>query len=359
MADGATLVRTDTPDTLRCSVGAYPTRPTITARYRARMVAVSGNVVYMSRQGVEDDWDYSGNGAEVGQALAISLESICGTFDEITAVVPVRDRFMYLSTGSSLWILEGDPVDGRLQRISDNVGVLTKSSWALNETVLFFLSADGVYTVEANELKRWSRERLPGELANIDLNTYTPCVGFDKDLGCFFVFLKGSSTHYAFNQKHSSIWPFTLLDWHVPDAIATIRSDGKMPRMAMLGDDSVWRVFAKDATLDDGAEPVQSHVVLGPFRVAGDFLDGFLSEISCSITEASGNVLLEVWTEHECEACLRAARTKKANFTYTIRPGWNRVIRPRVRGEWACIKLSASAPWAFENLSVKAITTGN
>lgn len=358
VGDEYTIVRNDHPESIRCSVGQAPSSVSVTARYRSRLIAASGHILYMSRQGADDDWDYSGDGGDVGQALAMSLDSAGGSAEDITAVVPIRDRYAYLATRSSLWILEGDPVDGRLTLISGSVGILCRSAFAVDGTRLFFVSDDGVYLAEANDLKRWSRERLPDELVNLGGSEFTPHAGYDPSIRSYFLFLEGAQTHYAFDSRREAVWPFSLPAGQEPVGIGRVISNAGIPLMGMLGTDGVWRVFDSSGPTDDGGHVVQSNVRIGPFRIAGDFLDGFLSELSCTISMESCPVELSIWTDHDCEVCAHKADSEPPAFRYIVRPGWNRVIRPRIRGEWACIKLSASSRWAYEHMSAKIVTTG-
>lgn len=359
LGDDTILLREDVPEEIVCTKGTAPEAPTITARYRFRTVAVEGNVWYMSRQGVKDDWDYSGDGAEVGQAVAGTLALPGQAPEPITAVVPVADELCYFATANALWVLQGDPTNGRVTLISDKVGIVSQSAWARDTHTVFFLSNDGVYLLRGNDLTRWSENKIPNSLKNIDISIYKPRAGYDAELDGYFLFFEGGDIHYFFTVARQAVWPFTMPETQVPRGICTIRRAPRLPRMGFIGSDDVWRVFDYAAEDDDGdGNPIHSSVRIGPFQVGNDFTDGVLAELYCTFTDLSDRVKVSVHVGHDCEECNHNADSKPAAMTFESGGGWNRVVRPRVRGAWCCLTLEADKPWAYENIAALERTTG-
>lgn len=366
---------TGTVETVVASAGTVPTGQPIICVYRDRVIlGGSDHLWYASRMGEPTDWDFGSTFEDTGRAVAGQL-GVNGRIGEVvTALAPIEDRILLMATENSLWALRGDPATGRLESLSDQVGVVGSRAWALSPDDLFcFLSNDGVYLWDGRGApKRFSGERVPDELRELDPSSLTINMVYDHEASGFHLFLTpgaGAGTHWFFDLGRRSCWPVSLQTTHQPlSAAYYVPSD--LGLVVLGSSDGYVRYFDDSATDDDGTA-IQSHILVGPVRIASeDDKNAMLAEIHGLVdVEASGAV---TWRVVMGETAQEAAELAYSDLTTVLGGGtavsvsatgtWgdarNNVVRPRTRGPWTVIWLSSSDQWAFEAMPIVARLVG-
>jgi len=345
------IVRRDTLMNAVATEGAIPSGYTITAIYRNRLVLIKDDLWYMSRQGDYSDFDLGADTGDVGRAVAGGVALSGDKVEAITAIAVVGDSHMFVATVNSLWVIKGDPTTGNMTRISEDVGIVSAWAWALRGSELAFLSNDGIYLLSGDNLQRFSEDRIPESLRNVDTSTITPLMIYDVSARGYHLFLTpatGDGVNYWLELENRALWPVSLETAHQPTALATLKGSN-ISEVALLGKDSVWRKFDPEAEAGAIVETtgLASSVKIGPVQLSQAMQDGFLAEVYGSIATGSANVTVAVSTGHSPEEAVDAT----ASFSFTFKSGWNRVVRPRVRGAWCVFTLTSSGQWAFESLS--------
>lgn len=371
--DGSNMIRTDLLLNPVAKKGALPSGFTITALYRGRVVVIKDNLWYMSRQGDYTDFDLGANMDDIGRAVAGSVALSSDEGETITAVAVFDDSHVFFATKNSLWILRGDPTNGTMTRISGEIGIVSAWAWARNGSTLMFLSNDGVYMLVGESLVRFSEDRLPGTLINVNPVNNTILMAYDvKDRG-YHLFvtpdeiaavgetlaIQPIGTHYWLDVENRAIWPFKMGAQLQPLAVAYVRGDN-LETVAILGIDGIWRKFDADATslnIDELNADRASTVSFGPIQIAPDMGDAMLSEIYCFTASGSASVNVEVCTGPTAEDSVRALNGPP-DYWFSASAGFNPVSRPRVRGAWCVITLTSTGSWAFESMSILAKQLG-
>ena len=351
------------------SDGTAPTDYTLGCVYRDRLVlGGADHIVYMSRQGDWTDWDYGADVEDAQRAFLFQCSEAAEIGDTVTAIVPHRDMAMFASTKKGLWVMNGDPVDGgSLRWVSRDVGILTNTAWCKAGDTLYFLSHDGLYSVNADGsgLKCLSGDSLPSELVDINTDTVSVFLGHNHDDDGVYIFLVGDDYHWFFDFNFNGFWPFTLPAANDPEAVFT--HNGQM--VLYDGTSSYWTTGGDD---DDGTD-IESHVVLGPFRFGSGVEFGILSAIHAAIdTDTGGSVTWNIITGDSAQdVCADAKSAIEAymdddtttasgyvSASGTWSDGRSFFSHPRVRGMWMAVWLYSTDKWAFEAMSLEAANAG-
>jgi len=361
--------KTGQTDDLLATDGTVPTGCTFGAVYRDRMVASGGdNAIYMSRVGDYGDWDYGAHVDDSNRPLVFQLALANEVGPLPTAMIPHKDAYLLVASQRSLWVVQGDPAaDGSLRRISENVGILSKRAWCKIEDTICFLSEDGIYRVngDGSELTPLSEETVPDELRDIDTSTTTVVMGYEKDRQAVHVYLTGGSgTHWLYELGPQAWWPMRLQSGHSPVVMA--QHDGEL--LLAGGDDYIRKVGGDN---DDGAA-VESHVAIGPMRMATTGRYGRLMKLHAMIAAGGGgNVNWRIVTGDTAEEAadnvklaIEAFQSGGDYSSYVSASGnWPSGSRsimayPRTRGVWCCLWLQATDKWAFEGARMETSISG-
>lgn len=373
--DGSKIVNPASLITVTAEKGDAPVGYTFSCVYRDRVVLAKDNVWYASRVGDHADWDYGADMGDDSRAVAGTVELAGRSGLDITAIVPYRDAAMFVATANSLHVLNGDPATGTLRVLDENIGIIAPYGWAWNGEILVFLSNDGVYvgTVGAAP-QRFSEGRIPKELRNIDVDANTVTMAYDPGARGFHLFITpetGTGKHYFLDIENKAIWPVVFGDTEHQPVIAARIKGTEMERVVVKGRDGTWREFSDDASDDDGTA-IESHVLLGPVMLAPeDVRDAMLAEIHGIMAEGLPSVV--DWHVVMGDSAEGAADTAHVgivsalagnfpdsvvNATGTWTAGRNPVVRPRCRGSWIVVWISANTKWAFESIALVARQLG-
>jgi hypothetical protein len=380
-----TVLRTYDPvlgtvEPVLASDGTVPTAQTIVALYRDRIfLAGVTNAFYASRTGDPTDWNFGAAAEDPGAPVAgqVSLAGRVG--DVVTALIPLRDQALVIATENTLWLLTGEPTNGTLRNVSDEIGIVARKAWAVTpDGLICFLSNDGLYlwTPGAGAPTRLSGERVPDELREVDTDSLTVSMAYDPTWRGFHLFLTDStdptpSTHWWVDVEARAVWPQRFARGHQPLAATTLTTTG-LGVVVVGGRDGYLRYFADGQDDDDGLE-LESHLMIGPLRLSEDDVhDGMLAEIHGSIEELSeeASVTWRVVTGRSPAEAVEAALadlddvfdgkppTRFVASGAWLEEGRARVARPRARGPWVVIWLTSNGGWAYESVTIVAKQLG-
>lgn len=362
--------------TAKYDASAVPAGNPLICVYRGRVIlAGEDHVYYACRQGDITDWNFGADMNDVGRAVAGELSKAGKVGPTPTALIPFGDQALFFAAANELWLLKGDPVTGTAVQVSDGIGVLAPGAWAASpEGLVMFLSADGLYTMgmgSPEHPRRFSEDAVPEELRDIDPTTNAICMAYDGHSRGFHLFVtpEAYSDHYGshwwIDVANKAMWPVHLQYGHQPTAVSRIQgTTGRLKEVVLGCVDGYLRKFSDSATTDDGTA-IESHVLLGPFRLAtNDTTDAILNELHGILADNSGTVTWRIVTASSAEeaADIAADGVEDALAGTTISGvaasgTWsglrNKVDRPRVRGAWAVVWLSSSVPWAYEAVAAR------
>lgn len=354
--DGTQIIDPHEPFFVHCTSGSAPSAPALSAVYRDRLVLADGASWYCSRIGDHGDFNYGGDGEDPSRALAGNLALAGRRGETITALMPVDDAVMLITTSRALYMFNGDPSSG-IKRISDFVGCISANAWCPTPRGVVFVSLDGVYAVGADGSLRKLSQRLPTEFSG----WHSALLGYDPEADGVHIFgdkfeaqtVNDVTTSvlvphdWFMDVDAGAFWPVAVPSSMRPTAICRMLADG-IEKAAFRGSDGYWRMFDADQATDAGA-PIQSELVIGPFRVStSDAIDGILDEVRVNLGEGGGAVEIGVAVSKTAEGAAKAVREATEGYS----SGYNYTQRARRRGAWACIKLTSSARWAYENILV-------
>ena len=341
------------------------------ALYRDRIVLGGENHVwYASRQGDPSDWDLGADMEDEGRAIAGQVQRSGRIGEKIQAMIPRGDAALVFAARNDMWLLQGDPVTGQMTQFGNGIGVLSPTAWAkAPDGTVAFLSSDGVYIMPAGSSEppqRWSAERMPEELRDIDPDGKRITMVYDIRSRGFSLFItpeSGNGEHWFFDMDNRAIWPMTFDAGMQPVASARFQGDIGMFDAVLACRDGVLRKFSNDADDDDGEE-LRSAVVIGPVKIAdGEVYDAVLAELHGVMAhqgeaEVAWHVVVGSSAEHVADRAKSWFVSAESDRSGIWHGGRNRVVRPRARGSWAAICLHSTDQWAYETIAAKVIKLG-
>lgn len=371
-ADAITVADVDSGvlDTLEATSGTVPANCTFGAVYRDRLfLASDDNSIYVCRQGDFQDWDYGADLEDVTAATIFQLSDASSLGGKPTALVPHEDAFQLAATETTLWVLQGDPVaGGSLRNVSRDIGIKGPRAWCKTGSDVVFLSNDGLYLVRANGdgLKLLSDERIPEELVDIPATTEIALEYHQARKGVH-IFLRpgsGTGTHWFFDFQTGGFWADQFQTDHEPAAACRFGDD-----LLIAGADGYLRSIGGD---DDDGSDIQSHVLIGPLRLAATSSVSVLTELGGSLAVGSGDVTWRIVVGDSAEEACADAKTAVdlylagstaaaeayAKLNGTLEAGRNRRSNPRIRSPWYVIWLQSTSKWAYEWLVLHGLEAG-
>lgn len=367
-------------ETITANAGVIPTAETIVAVYRDRIfLAGATNHYHCSRQDDPYDWDHGAAFEDTGRAFMGQLSSAGKIGDVLTAMAPINDKALVLATESTLWVLRGDPTTGTLENVSMELGIVSRDAWTISpEGLLVFLSNDGVYYWDAGTRAapvRFSEERIPDELREVSVSANTINMVYDPTERGYHLFITPTApavgTHWWVDVESKAFWPQRLPAGQQPLAATALLSEGGLGDVVLGSRDGFLRYFLDGKADDDGTE-IESHVLIGPLKLAAsDTKDALLAEISGVVEGVTANGTV-TWRVVMGDSAVQAAELAKADIDLVLdsqdpvsvkgsgtwSEGRNRVSRPRSRGPWLVVWLSSTSAWSFETVSTVARQLG-
>lgn len=351
---------THNPHKQYATTGLLETPVAATAFYRARTVAAVGTMWYMSAMGDSTNWTFNGDSGDPSRAFAGNVENATIKGDAITAMMPVRDQWLFIATAHSLWCMTGDPIGGTLKCVSEHIGCVSRDAWCFDGEALWVLSNQGLYRIGIGEMPLRMSHHIPEEFRG----TSAALLAYDPEDNAIHIFsIRGSGvsevvSDWFYDIENKAFWRQSFKEAHRPTEICTYMKDG-VNVLAFKGGDNAWRVFDDEADTDSG-ETFVSRVAIGPVRCsARDDMDGMVAEIEATLAAGSEASLVSVYTAHSPEEAVRIAYNDQIPVsTFAVKSGWNNVCRPRQRGAWAVFVLSSTGRWGFESMTTIAKQLG-
>ena len=351
--------------------GQIPTGCSLICRY-ADAIVLAGDRLdphmwYMLRVGDPFDADYFSDPHDPTRAVS-GLNAEAGRVGEpITCLVPFHDDYLLMGGTDSLHVMRGHPAyDGKIDILSHIAGVVSGTSWCFGpQGEVIFLSRDGLYIMGAGAAampERFSRERLPRELLNVDPSLFEITMAYDvRDHGIhLFITPKVSQgnrqqAHWWIDWKTKSFYTVRLNAAHEPFSCLRYQTTRlEESRVILGGRDGYLRSYRSTNTTDDGL-PITSRVILGPVRLGRvEDEDGKLLQITGVLDRKSGHVTCAVMTGDSPEACIQGV----AKETYSWRGGVGTVNRPGLQGACFALGLISTQRWAMESIPARFVTWG-
>lgn len=357
------------------TAGTIPYGCPIVCLWRDRLVLAGGTTdahgVFFSRQSAPTDFDFLAASNDEGMAINLGASPAGQVADIVTAVSAHSAACLLVGCPSSLWMLRSDPgAGGWLEGLSHKIGVVDRFAWCKTPADLFvFLSADGLYAVPAScaaarDPEPISRPKLPEELLNVDRSTVQVSLAYDVRHRGVYIFLTPltagteSAIHWWFDFDAKSFWPFKFSH---PDFEPLVVHDRENYTGAHSGvilgcRDGYLRRLRTDLTEDDGIA-FDSYCLLGPIGDPSMQRDTIIQELTGTLDEDSGDLLLEIQSGHSPQAAYRAI----ARPIGRIRQGRSGVKYPRVRGQAHYLRMSGAKDgkaWGWDSGSAKIWHTG-
>lgn len=340
-------------------IGEAPSDCPLICVYRDRLILAKDHLWYASRSGTFTDWDFGATMEDNNRAVA-GATSFSGLIGQpIKAVIPYRDHSLIFACENSLWALTGDPATGMLRCLSAEVGIIAPEAWALSPNgLLAFLSNDGIYVGNMTDPpKRFSEERIPGQLRNIDPTSTNITMQYNMSERGFNLYA-GFDNCWFLDVRNKAFWKDSYASGHLPSS--TTLSDGNGLRKIILGcADGYLRTYSDLSANDDGTL-FQSSVVIGPFRIAADDVrDAMLTEIHGILADNSSSVKWSVFLDNSAEVVTdKALDLNLASSSGSWLSNRNPVFRPRCRGSWCAIRLDSHSQWSYEAIAIVARQLG-
>lgn len=286
--------------------------------YRDRYIRPVNQAIFVSRQGAYTDWAMSADLSDSGRPFVMQLSEAGELGGNITALIPHKDGYLLAATSDSLWVVQGDPtVDGRLQCISREVGIIGARAWCRDHLDRYYLmSSDGLYTVSASGdgLQALSDEFVPEQLTGVtDVDTV---LEYDHRIRSVAIHIPTAAVSWLYNIELQGFWPFKVgySGSHVamgPVLLNDGATNGRLIRLhgitAASSANVTWRVLVGDT-----AEQVSANAKIA--------IETLVAGGTPSNIHSSG-----VWTA-----------------------GVNHRSYPRARGMFMILLLSSSGTWGWE-----------
>lgn len=343
--------------------GTIPYGCPIVVLWRDRLVLAGGTTdahgLFFSRQSDPEDWDFTEE--DEGTAINAATTPAGQVADIVTCCAPHTDACMFVGCPTSLWLVRSDPgAGGWIQNLSHKVGVVDRLAWCHTTNGLFvFLSADGLWAVPAScSAARFpepiSREKLPEELLNVDKSVTQVSLAYDLRHRGIYIFLTPITVgtepaqHWWFDFDTKSFWPFQFASVdHDPLCVHDRINYSSDHSGVILGcRDGYLRRFRWDLTADDGI-PFDSHVLFGPIGDPSKQRDTLIAEVSTTLDEDSGDVLLELQSGKSPQAAFLANALPFGRLRHGTTTKY-----PRRRAESHFVRLSGAKDgkaWAYDS----------
>ncbi len=375
MTDGRTYrvynARRDTLLALVAEKGELKSRAKLVCAWRGRLVwarfADSPHEYLMSRLGEPLDYDILPPTQDATQAI-LGSRSPKGTGqapDIINGLVPISDDRLLFICESSLWILDGDPMDGgRFWNVSDSTGGSFGRAWCRDEygTVYIMGSRGCVYAFDAGGLRPLSDNAIPERLRAIDFSTHRAELAWSSEMQGFHLFLIPVDSvgvvreHYFWSRKLEGWYPesFSNAD-HAPMCVVTADGDSSETRAVTIGcADGYLRSFDSTANDDDGSA-ILAYAFIGPLQPKEERLQTHFKELRAVLASSQGGCGYKGYAMESPDVLGAPA------FTGTLNPGRNPLHYVQALARHVAIEVSNAAVgnrFAVESIEMQAYPGG-
>lgn len=187
--------------------GEYP-RYIITWRGRVMLSHLDkggSGQIFWTKQGDPTNFDY---GAVYDPTIAVASTTNfkAGQMaNPITAMIPINEDVVLISTSNTLNKVIGDPEDGgQMNPVSQEVGVLNQDAWCMVGTTLYFIGTGGFYRmVSGGEPELLSGEAYDAAFKNLpQVGVYTEVLNDHKRHGIWITINYNNTSVTGFGTSH-------------------------------------------------------------------------------------------------------------------------------------------------------------
>ena len=327
-----------------------------------------------------DPQDFQVSQSDVGTPVSSQTGKLGIVGDQVTALVPFLDHYLYFGCLDEIYVMRGDPgYDAHITNTSRKVGFFGPEAYAFDEKGnLFFLSMDGFYFLPANAgfsgapPENLTYKRLPNLVTAIGLNRRTDrvCMAYDKDrygINVSITLMDGEyGVAFFWDLRLNALMPDTFEDSnHFPSAMLYYNSRKTETRGLLMGGyDGYIRKYDDTEKDDEGSNAIDSYCTLGPFQAFNKMRrQGSLAEMSLRLGADTDGVDVQVYAGDDAETVVnnvKDADVTRAEKTFTgggRRPVW----RPKTKGAVFAVQLrnnTASERFALERITAKITDAG-
>ena len=365
MPDGGVLMNPHETFTVRASKGNIPNSISTCAMYRARMVVASGSMWYASRSGALDDFDYGGDMEDKARAVAGNVALAGREGETITAIAAIADSALYVATKRSLWRVNGEVLQS-ISQVSDHTGIISRHAWCWDGVRFWFWSDKGLYAHVTGEPLMNMTPHLEDAVRGWRMATLI----FDSERNGIHIFGvdgAGAASDWFYDIANKAMWKLQYPSAKRPSS-GGLAMVGGMNRVVFLCADGTWRYWDEAQATDDGT-PIVSALAMGPVtHTTGNTENAFLAELDfemdTGITSQSG-IRISGCAGRTTDEVIEASKSLVGwaasgasgtsayeKFAYSVVPGWQKVVRPRIRcNSFAAVVWSTSGRWAISKIT--------
>jgi len=343
--------------------------PRLICTWRGRTVLSGllkdGQNWFMSKVSDPTNFDYSPVSPSAIDAVAGNNSQLGLVGDTITGLIPYTDDVLFMGGDHTLWVIRGDPLSGgQIDRVSDAIGMAWGEAWCKDPygAVYFVSNLCGIYMMNPQTgltVPQRISQQIEQLLAKVNTGANTIRLIWDDRLQGLHVFVTptagvATARHLFWEWRVGAWWTDEFANpYHNPLCCATFDGNTSQDRVALIGSwDGYVRFLNPDAVDDDGTA-IASSVVIGPI-LTKEQDEVILKDMQAIIGTGSGDITYSVHLGSTAEAAL--ASTPVATGIWQA--GRNLTSGIRRSAHAIYVKLSASTPWAMEQIRVRLAGTG-
>lgn len=374
---------------LTATAGTAPTKCGIVVTHADRLWLMGDtdnpHLVYASAVGDMFDWDYA-DPTEGGAFTTSGPEGGIIT-GPVIAAISHDDNYLFIGCNDSIYASNGNPKGGGLTRIHDSLGPLTNRAWCKGEgpngsSDTYLLTRAGFGVIRQGSLQFENLSDGPNIRDLKGLNPGTPSsvgnvtgdevvVGYDSRFKLVLIFVNpssGSDYGYAYDVRTGAFWPITFSS--TISLIPTMPKLQTAQRSTGLPITSGGSLYQLDSAESQGAgnEDFDSYILI-PIPLSDPGGEGIFHTIAAALAQGSENVNWSVYVGDSAEQAYRKAEADATNtaadytgsqWSYSSTRYWNYTSHPRVRGNFAYLKLYdvSNERWLIEQIVAEVVQGG-
>lgn len=360
---------TNTVTTLAAATGkgTVPTGCRIAVTYFGALVLANKpggeQNVFLSRVGDPTDWLF-------GQTDELSAMELNGSDaghigQPVLALVPWRDDVLIIGGDHSIYALNGHPAaGGRIDTISDSVGMYGQDAWAVApDGAVYFVGSGGFYKMmPGGQPVNLSKNRLGNTFTAINRKRNWVEVEYDRVNHGVWIYITpiGGGATYAvwYDERTDGFFPCAFPSDHGPTAALVYDGDSNLDCYLILGGrDGILRKMNAAKNTDDG-EAIVSYVYIGPKFASGSGTDVILESLKPTLATNTTQLQYSIRTGDDAQTAL----TNDESFSGTWTSGGRlQDVRKRARGCCYFLLLfntELNTTWGMESITGQIVQGG-
>lgn len=347
-------------------VDADDNKPRLICTWRGRIVLsgllLDAQNVFLSAVGDPTNFDYSPSSPSATQALAFNASPFGLVGDVVTCLIPASDDILLIGGDHSIYQLRGDPMlGGQLDLVSDAIGMAWGEPWCKDPygAIYFVSNRMGIYAMQPGKGPERISQPIEQLLKSVNTGSNTIRLLWDDRYQGLHVFVTataaaGAAVHLFWEARVNAWWTDVFANPnHNPLTCCVFDGNTVDDRVALIGSwDGYVRFLDPGATADDGTA-ISSEVWIGPL-VTKDLDEIMLHDMQAVLGESSGDLAYAVHIGTTAEEALASTAVESGTWT----AGRNFTHITRRAGHAIYVKLTASIPWAIENVRARIAALG-